>query len=108
MDNLREIQSQEQPTVQRQLARLRELEAKKQVMFAELEFSMLLRGLCGQDVFDHGSVRVRIQNHKANSRMGEEKPTTVIVTDGKGKTHELDFDALPLEQQSRLLKRRVR
>ena len=107
MDNLREIQSLEQPTVQRQLARLRELEEKKAVMFAELEFSMLLRGLCGQDVFDHGSVRVRIQNHKANPR-GEEKPTTVIVTDGKGNTHELDFDALPLEQQSRLLKRRAR
>lgn len=103
MDNLREIQSQEQPTVQRQLARLRELEAKKQVMFAELEFSMLLRGLCGQDVFDHGSVRIRVQNHR-----GDSKPTTVIVTDGNGKTHELDFDALPLEQQSRLLKRRVR
>jgi hypothetical protein len=99
MDNLREIQSVEQPTVQRQLARLRELEAKKAVMFAELEFSMLLRGMCGQHVFDHGSVRVRIQNQKA---------TTVIVTDGNGNTHYLDFDALPLEQQSRLLKRRAR
>ena len=107
MDNLREIQSHDQPTVQRQLSRLRDLEAKKAVMFAELEFSMLLRGLCGPDVFDHGSVRVRIQNHKASNHRGEEKPTTVIVTDGNGNTHKIDFNALPLEHQSRLLKRRA-
>ena len=103
MDNLREIQSLEQPTVQRQLARLRELEAKKAVMFSELEFSMLLRGMCGQDVFDHGSVRLRVKNHQDS-----DKPAAVIVTDGNFKTYELDFDALPLEQQSRLLKRRAR
>lgn len=102
MDNLREIQSYDQPTVQRQLARLRDLEAKKAVMFAELEFSMLLRGLCGPDVFDHGSVRVRIGNHR-----GCDKPTTVIVTDGNSNTHKIDFDSLPLEHQSRLLKRRA-
>ncbi len=102
MDNLREIQSHDQPTVQRQLARLRELEAKKALMFAELEFSMLLRGLCSQDVFDFGSVRLRVSNHK-----GSDEPSFVIVTDGNGKTYQIDFNALPLEHQSRLLKRRA-
>ena len=109
MDNLQEIQSHEQPTVQRQLARLRELEAKKQAMYSELEFSMLLRGLCGQDIFDYGPVRVRVKSHKVSDKTGRPaRPSKVIVTDGNRQIHEIDFDDIPPEQQSRLINRRAK